>query len=40
MMDAFEAITNREGRNHHHHCEALKHSQGKPFKPNEEGHGN
>jgi hypothetical protein len=39
-MDTVKAITNRDGRNQHHHCEAPKHSQGEHFKRNKDGHGN
>ncbi len=39
VMDAIEAITNHNGPNQRHHCEAPKRSQDKPLKRNEEGRG-
>jgi hypothetical protein len=38
-MDAIKAITNHDGRNQSHHCEAPKCSQDKPLNHDKEGHG-
>jgi hypothetical protein len=39
-MDAIKAITDRDGRDQHHHCEAPKRSRDEPLNRNKEGHGN
>jgi hypothetical protein len=38
-MDAIKAITNHNGRNQRHHCEAPKRPQDKPLNRDKEGHG-
>ncbi len=39
-MDAMKAITDCNGRNQRHHCEAPKRSQDEPLKHDEEGRSN